>query len=174
MKTKTGAHIFPLKKHEDDRGWLIELFRSDQLNDFPEMAYVSETKPGVTRGPHEHVEQTDHFAFVGPGNFHLHLWEEYSRYRNEFHYEILEVGEDNPSLVIVPPGVVHAYKNVSKYPGWVFNAPDALYAGRGKLYEVDEIRHEDSPDGYSKYRLYDTADWIVDFDPDEKKADASE
>jgi dTDP-4-dehydrorhamnose 3,5-epimerase len=39
--------------------------------------------------------------------------------------------------------VVHAYKNVSQLPGWVFNAPNRLYAGPGRREPVDEIRHED-------------------------------
>lgn len=152
MKTKTGAYIFPLKKHEDDRGWLIELFRNDQLLNPVEMAYVSETKPGVVRGPHEHKEQTDHFAFIGPGTFHLHLW-----YQSQ--YEIWELGELNPALAIIPPGVVHAYKNISDRPGWVFNSPDKLYAGPGKLYEIDEIRHEENHS--NQYRLYENNESIV-------------
>jgi dTDP-4-dehydrorhamnose 3,5-epimerase len=53
--------------------------------------------------------------------------------------------------VIVPPGVVHGYKNIGDKPGWVFNAPNRLYAGRGKQEPVDEIRHEDE-DG-SPFRI---------------------
>ncbi|NQT38825.1 MAG: dTDP-4-dehydrorhamnose 3,5-epimerase family protein, partial [Planctomycetes bacterium] len=53
------------------------------------------------------------------------------------------VGESNRQAVIVPPGVVHAYKNTSDISGWVFNAPNRLYAGEGKSEPVDEIRHED-------------------------------
>jgi len=45
--------------------------------------------------------------------------------------------------VVVPPRVVHAYKNVSQVPGLVFNSPDRLYAGWGRNRPVDEIRHED-------------------------------
>lgn len=150
MKTETGAYIFPLKKHKDDRGWLMELVRNDSVPHPIEMAYLSETKPLVVRGPHEHTEQTDHFAFIGPGDFHLHLWHEDT-------YEIWDVGENNPCLVIVPPGVVHAYKNILNRPGWVFNAPDSLYGGPGKLYEVDEIRHENDED--SKYLLYCCEGW---------------
>ena len=60
-------------------------------------------------------------------------------------------GEDNPVRVIVPPGVVHAYKCVSDVPGLVLNAPDKLYAGWGKKEKVDEIRHEEDAD--SKYVL---------------------
>ena len=53
------------------------------------------------------------------------------------------VGESNRQAVIVPPGVVHAYKNIGSTPGWVFNAPNRLYAGPGKRSPVDEIRHEE-------------------------------
>jgi len=48
--------------------------------------------------------------------------------------------------VIVPPGVVHAYRNVSDEPGWVFNFPNRLYRGPGRSEPVDEIRHEDLED----------------------------
>ena len=55
-------------------------------------------------------------------------------------------GLDAPALVIVPPGVVHAYKNVGIENGLVFNAPDRLYAGKGKKSPVDEVRHEEVED----------------------------
>ena len=54
-------------------------------------------------------------------------------------------GQSQPQLVIIPPGVVHAYKNVGEQPGWVFDCPNRLYAGHGKKEAVDEIRHEDRP-----------------------------
>jgi dTDP-4-dehydrorhamnose 3,5-epimerase len=31
-------------------------------------------------------------------------------------------------------------------PGWVFNAPNQLYAGWKRSQTVDEIRHENRPD----------------------------
>jgi dTDP-4-dehydrorhamnose 3,5-epimerase len=54
------------------------------------------------------------------------------------------VGESNPAAVWIPPGVVHAYRNVGAVPGLVFNAPNRLYAGWGKAEPVDEIRHEEA------------------------------
>ena len=68
-----GVQVRPLKKHRDDRGWLMELFRADEIDSdmMPAMSYVSETLPGVTRGPHEHVKQTDYFCFLGPSTFRL-------------------------------------------------------------------------------------------------------
>lgn len=135
--------FFAIKKHQDSRGWLMELFRKDSLEPahFPAMAYVSQTEPGVARGPHLHENQTDIFYFIGPGDFELHLWE---GLLNPDH-EVFIVGESNPVGVLVPPGVIHAYKNISEKPGWVFNAPNKLYAGPGKNYPVDEERFEDIP-----------------------------
>ena len=39
------------------------------------MAYVSLTHPGVSRGPHEHVEQADYFCFIGSGVSRVYLWD---------------------------------------------------------------------------------------------------
>lgn len=146
MKTEiAGVVFFDLDIHHDSRGFLIELFRNDFLdaNNFPTMAYLSQTLPGVSRGPHEHEGQSDLFCFVGPGDFELVLWEKTSGHPKE---ERHLVGESNPVAVIVPPGVVHAYRNVSNSPGIVFNAPNRLFAGPGRCYPIDEIRHE-SKDG---------------------------
>ena len=67
----------PLNRFGDDRGWLIELYREDELSEsiHPVMAYISQTLPGIVRGPHEHHDQTDYFAFIGPSDFELTLWD---------------------------------------------------------------------------------------------------
>jgi dTDP-4-dehydrorhamnose 3,5-epimerase len=62
---------------------------------------------------------------------------------------VLYGGEDRPLALLVPPGVVHAYRNVSRgIVGWVFNYPDRLYAGRGRNEPVDEVRHEERQDQF--------------------------
>ena len=148
-----GVTIRPLTSFTDQRGWLAEVYREDELPSelHPVMAYVSETRPGVARGPHEHVDQTDYFAFLGPGDFELYLWD--ARPGSATYGAKLRqtCGQSRPCTVTIPPGVVHAYKNVSDQSGWVFNAPNRLYAGPGKSSPVDEIRHEDDTD--SPYRL---------------------
>jgi len=137
----SGVYLWALTKNEDERGWLMECWRTDTLDDedLPEMSYVSMTLPGKSRGPHEHLDQTDLFIFAGPGDFELHLWEA------DGYEEVHRVGESCPVAVRVPPGVIHAYKNVSDKPGFVVNCPNRLYAGAGKRYRVDEIRHENNP-----------------------------
>jgi dTDP-4-dehydrorhamnose 3,5-epimerase len=148
-----GVVFRPISPYKDQRGWLAELYREDELPaaQHPVMAYVSETLPGVARGPHEHVDQTDYFAFMGPGDFLLYLWDARPQSPTRGRRMKTTVGESNKLCVIVPPGVVHAYKNVGPRPGWVFNAPNRLYAGSGKRSPVDEIRHEERAAGV--YRL---------------------
>jgi dTDP-4-dehydrorhamnose 3,5-epimerase len=139
--------VKPLTKFIDERGWLSELYREDETETetMPVMAYISMTKPGIARGPHEHVEQTDFFCFIGPSNFKIYLWDDRKGSPSSGVRQIVFAGADSPRMVIVPPGVVHAYRNVGIENGIVFNAPNRLYAGEGKNSPVDEIRHEDIP-----------------------------
>jgi len=139
--------VYDLKKYHDDRGWLAELFRHDDLaaEFFPVMSYISFTTPGVQRGPHEHVDQADLFCFIGPSTFKLRLWDNReisSTYNNVM---TLLVGQKDPKAVVVPKGVVHGYKNVGEVDGMVINCPNRLYMGEGKREPIDEIRHEDDP-----------------------------
>ncbi len=142
-----GVIIRELTRYTDGRGWLMELFRHDEIprEYHPVMTYVSVTRPGVARGPHEHRDQADVFCFIGPSTFRLYLWDNRSHsptYGKEFK---LEAGEKFNAIVIVPPGVVHGYKNIGQVDGLVFNAPNRLFAGKDRKKPVDEIRHEDDP-----------------------------
>lgn len=143
--------IKKLDKHEDQRGWLAEIYRDDETDYEPAMGYVSMTEPGVVRGPHEHVKQSDCFVFIGPGSFELHLWDRRESSETKGEHMKIKAGQDNPSMIIVPPGVVHGYKCVSKIPGYCINLSDKLYKGEGKKQEVDEIRWENRED--SPYKI---------------------
>ena len=142
-----GVLVRNLVKYTDERGWLTEIFRSDELEQayFPAMGYISITQPEVVRGPHEHVDQADNFSFLGPSNFKVYLWDNRKNSSTYMMREIIYAGEDAPKSLIIPAGVVHAYKNVGGKPGMVVNCPNRLFAGKGKKEAVDEIRHEDDP-----------------------------
>ena len=130
---------------QDDRGWLAEIFRHDELPEGfrPAMSYISLTHPGVLRGPHEHVDQADLFCWVGPGDFLLSLWD--NRPDSPTHLNRMEVvfGASRPGSALVPKGVVHCYRCIGTEPGLVVNCPDRLFMGVGKRDPIDEIRHED-------------------------------
>jgi dTDP-4-dehydrorhamnose 3,5-epimerase len=140
--------VYPLKKFVDERGWLAELFRHDELREefYPAMAYISVTEPNMQRGPHEHIEQADLFCFIGAGNFKLRLWDNRADSPTFRYVMTMFVGADSPQAVIIPKGVAHAYKNISRTEkGVVINCPNRLYMGKDKKEAVDEIRHEDDP-----------------------------
>ena len=133
----------PFRKFADSRGWLAELFREDELSAslLPVMAYVSLTRAGVARGPHEHRHQTDLFAFFN-GSFRLYLWDNRPATKTFGHRQNIDTGETNPVIAIIPPGVIHAYRNTGTTDAVVLNCPNRLYAGHNRQDPVDEIRYE--------------------------------
>jgi len=141
-----GVFIRRLQKREDDRGWLTELYRRDEIEEelLPVMSYISVTRPGVTRGPHEHKHQTDLFAFPGISSFRIVLWDNREDSPTYKHKIELESTDASPICIIIPPGVVHAYTNTGDIDGITVNNPNRLYKGEGKKEPVDEIRYEDS------------------------------
>ncbi len=147
-----GVVIKTLKQYPDERGWLCELFRHDELEkqSYPVMSYISLSKPNIVRGPHEHVYQTDLFAFLGPGVFQITLWDNRKESATYWHKMVFSAGEGNPQSVLVPEGVVHVYQNVSDHEGVVLNFPNQLFMGDHKKSPVDEIRHESDPNSVFK------------------------
>ncbi len=149
--TIAGVEVSGLEYFHDSRGFLVEIFRRDEMSVQPVMAYVSQTHPGVARGPHEHRDQADVFVFMGPSTFRVYLWDTRATSPSHGAHMRFDVGEDLPARVVVPAGVVHAYKNIGAREGLVLNCPDRLYAGEGRCEPVDEIRWEDDPAG--RFRL---------------------
>jgi dTDP-4-dehydrorhamnose 3,5-epimerase len=151
----TGVLIKPLSIITDSRGWLTELFRIDEwpAEFHPVMAYISSTLPGVIRGPHEHRDQADLFCFFGPSTFKLRMWDNRRESQTFGHVTTIVAGQENPAAIVVPAGIVHAYKNVGDVEGLVINCPNRLYRGEGGKDPVDEVRYED--DDKTEFRM----DW---------------
>lgn len=149
-----GLIINNLVRHTDERGWLMELFREDELPEYflPSMAYMSMTRPQQVRGPHEHKKQIDYFCFMGYSAFAVYFWDNRASsktYNNKFK---IKITEKDWVAIIIPAGVVHAYKNIGNSDGLVINAPDRLYAGTGKSFSIDEIRYEGTGD--NRFELF--------------------
>ena len=146
-----GVVIDKINSYTDKRGWLKEIYRSDEADIVPSMCYISHTNFNEIRGPHEHLGQTDFFVFVGPGDFELYLWDDRKNSPTQGINKRLVVGESNNVSVVVPPGVVHGYKSISEEGSFSVNLPDKLYGGVDRKEEVDEIRHENNRN--SKFRI---------------------
>lgn len=150
-----GVLVRTLKKFEDSRGWLGEVWRDDErpAGLDPAMGYLSSTVPGQARGPHEHRAQSDYFVFCGTGEFLIALWDNRSGSAGFGRYQEIIAPVGRLTAVVVPPGVVHGYKNIGTTDGLVLNLPDRLYAGHGKSEPVDEIRHENEPGSPFVFRI---------------------
>lgn len=147
------VRVEALPVFKDQRGSLHELFRVDEIPaDFkPMMACSSWSHPGVTRGPHQHVGQDDYFTFAGPSNFTVYLWDDRPGAARGAKGWFILTGDQAPTRIYVPRGVVHAYRNTGHTDGLVMTVTSLLFKGYGRRDPADEIRHELNP--HSPYQL---------------------
>ena len=95
-----------LEKHTDERGWLVEILRDDEIKEEIKQVYFSTSKPGVIRGNHYHKHKVEWFSVV-KGKAKLVLENNESKER-----EKLILSEDTPAIVKIPPNVSHAIQNI--------------------------------------------------------------
>jgi dTDP-4-dehydrorhamnose 3,5-epimerase len=131
-----GVRIKELRLIPDERGFLMEILRSDDeiFEEFGQV-YVTVAYPGVVKGWHYHKIQTDFFTVVR-GMMKIVLYD--SRPDSPTKGEVNEffMGELNPLLITIPPGVLHGMKAVGAEPGYVVNCPTRPYDRE----EPDEYR----------------------------------
>ena len=93
-----------LDKKEDNRGWLVELVKSEQFGQM----FVSKTYPGITRGNHWHHTKTEKFIVVqGKANI---------RFRKIDEDKVIEyiVDGEKPQVLDIPPGYTHSIENIGE------------------------------------------------------------
>ena len=136
MEYIAGVKVRKLRLIPDDRGWLMELLRTDwdEFEKFGQ-AYITTCYPGVVKAWHYHKGQTDHFACVsGLAKVALYDAREDSPTRglvNEF-----DIGTLNPVLVKIPQLVYHGFTATGNEMAMIGNFPTALFNYK----EPDEYR----------------------------------
>lgn len=122
-----GVEVKPLNRIVDERGYLMEILRSDDENfrDFGQ-AYVSACQPGIIKAWHKHVFQTDQFCCVS-GMLKIGLYDRRAGSPTEMETQTVVIGDLNPCLVIIPPGVWHGFKALGNTMAVVLNLPDKAY-----------------------------------------------
>ena len=102
-----GVEIQTLSKHEDERGWLVEILRREHLE--PDAAfgqiYVTCALPGQAKGSHYHTRKTEWFCVLR-GACALDLLDPKTGRR-----ETLALDEASLRTVKIPPGVAHRFRN---------------------------------------------------------------
>ncbi|RJQ51978.1 MAG: dTDP-4-dehydrorhamnose 3,5-epimerase [Actinobacteria bacterium] len=122
-----GVQTKKLKVLRDERGYLMEMLRSDDpfFAKFGQV-YLSVCNPGWAKAWHWHELQTDRFVIVrGNARVVLHDLREDSRTRGETNE--FEMGEGNPLLLVIPPRVAHGYTPIGDEACYLVNTPTEPY-----------------------------------------------
>jgi len=131
-----GVVIKELAVHRDARGQLTEVIRADDplFQRFGQI-YVTSALPGIVKAWHCHERQTDHFCVV-LGTARIALFDE--RADSPSRGAVMEViaGDNNPVLVVIPPGVYHGFRAEGDDETRILNIPTELYDPQ----TPDEIR----------------------------------
>ncbi len=122
-----GVQVRKLRLIPDERGFLLEMFRSDwpEYEKFGQV-YVTAVYPGVVKGWHYHKIQTDHFVCV-QGMAKVVLYD--GREGSATHGEVNEffMGPLNPIMLTIPKGVFHGFKGISPEMTLIVNVPSEVY-----------------------------------------------
>ena len=121
-----GVEVYPLRSHEDERGWFMELMRSSNLPKPVKQSNLVFSRQGVIRGLHYHERgQSDLFACLS-GMVRIVVLD-----RETGETFTLDIGDDNPVTVFVPGIHAHGYEALT----------DSLF-----LYHVTEEYDPADPD----------------------------
>ena len=131
-----GVILRELKPIPDERGWLMELMRSDwEVFERFGQVYLTTVYPGVVKAWHYHKKQTDNMTCI-KGMLKLVLHD--SRKNSPTHKQTEEIffGDRKPLLVKIPPLVQHGFKAIGGEIAYAVNIPTELYNYK----EPDEFR----------------------------------
>jgi dTDP-4-dehydrorhamnose 3,5-epimerase len=117
---------FPLRRHEDSRGWFTELARASELPKPVRQANLAWSRKGVIRGLHYHERGQDDLFTCLQGTVRVVVLD---RESGETYTE--DIGEENPVAIYVPGTHAHGYEALT----------DCLFC-----YLVTEEYDPDNPD----------------------------
>ncbi|HHW42661.1 dTDP-4-dehydrorhamnose 3,5-epimerase [Desulfofundulus thermobenzoicus] len=127
MQLIEGVVLKPLRLIPDDRGYLMEMLRSD----WPEFmkfgqAYITACYPGVIKAWHYHKLQWDHFVCVG-GMARVVLYDPRDNSPTRGLVNVFHLGYLNPCLLKIPPEVYHGFTAEGGQTALIVNFPTELY-----------------------------------------------
>lgn len=124
-----GVEQRQLQVNADERGHLVEVFRSDwpEFDPEPAMSYYSITYPGIVRAWHRHTRgQVDHFI-CPQGRIKVGIYDEREESPTNGELNTFVIGEHDPHLIRIPGACWHGFKAISDEPAILLNYPTNLY-----------------------------------------------
>lgn len=127
MSEIEGVWTKPLKVVPDERGRLMEILRADDpgFRRFGQV-YMTTNYPGVVKAWHRHEVQDDMVCCL-KGMVKLVLYDAREGSPSKSTLEEFFIGDHNPMLVRIPPGVYHGWKAISEEESVVVNVPTETY-----------------------------------------------
>jgi len=116
-----GVEIKQLRKIPDERGTIMHMLRCDDelFEKFGEI-YFSKVYPDVVKGWHIHSEMTLNYAVI-TGMIKLVLYDEREGSETKGQIQEIFLGEDNYSLVKIPPNIWNGFKGIGNKTAIVAN-----------------------------------------------------
>lgn len=105
-----GVITKKLKINLDDRGFLTEVLKEGEeiFREIKQINYT-ETYPGVIKAFHWHKFQTDIWQVL-KGTAQVVLYDLRKESKTYKETNVFYLGENNPEILLIPPGVVHGYR----------------------------------------------------------------
>jgi len=126
-KTIEGVKTRELKPITDERGWLMEILRSDweEFEKFGQV-YMTTCYPGMIKAWHYHKSQTDHFICI-KGMAKVVLFDARDGSSTKGVVNEFFMGEKNRMLLKIPALVYHGFKGMGTEECWILNVPTKTY-----------------------------------------------
>lgn len=105
----------------------MEILRADDriFEKFAQV-YMTSNHPGVVKAWHYHKTQCDFVACI-KGMIKLVLYDDREGSATRGRLNEFFIGEHNPKLVRIPPGVWHGWKGIGDAESMTINVPTELY-----------------------------------------------
>ena len=119
-----GVIIKKLHKIPDERGTILHMLRNDEsiFKNFGEI-YFSTVYPNVIKGWHLHKKMTLNYADI-EGMIKLVLFDDRKNSKTKGELMEIFIGEENYSLVSIPPNVWNGFKGIGTKTAIVANCSD--------------------------------------------------
>jgi dTDP-4-dehydrorhamnose 3,5-epimerase len=113
-----GVKAVPLETRVDDRGYLVEVARAEGtsgphavVHRFGQVYMVGDASRNTVRAFHKHAELWDWF-FISHGSAKFVLVDDRPESPTKGQIDTHIIGERNPTLLVVPPGVFHGWMSL--------------------------------------------------------------
>ena len=122
-----GVRTKQLKLIPDERGFLMEILRSDDemFVQFGQV-YVTVAFPGVVKAWHRHRKQYDNWVVLG-GMAKIVLYDDREGSSTQGEINEFFLGSYNRMMVRIPPLIWHGFKCIGEKEVLILNCPSELY-----------------------------------------------